>query len=92
MVIKFKHLPQLIFPATLLYSNYNDEWIYFEVYDLIRKLLLTSAALHVASPNTSTLCIYLLVVDTMALIILAYCKPYVNKLDNILSVSFILAG
>lgn len=72
-------------PARLLYENFALEWMYYEVYDLLRKLLLTSIMPFVAPPDSPSQCLYLLLVDLIALVVLAYSRPYANPNDDFLS-------
>lgn len=89
LVIRHRDSPLLRLPSLLLYENFAPEWMYYEVYDLIRKLLLTSVMSFVAAPGTASQCLYLLLVDMCALILLAYARPYANKNDDFLSASLI---
>ena len=89
MVIHHRFHPLLRNPSLLLHDNFAVEWRYYEVYDLIRKLLLTSLVVYVAPPDTSSQCLYLLLVDTTALILLAYSRPYANGNDDFLSSSLV---
>lgn len=89
LVIKFKNHSWLNSPARLLYLNFEEEWQYFEVYDLLRKLTLTSIMNYVAPPDSSSQCLFLLVVDIIALITLAYSRPYANPKDDFLSSTLI---
>jgi hypothetical protein len=84
-VIKNRTHPLLDNPAKLLYDNFAVEWVYYEVYDLVRKLLLTSVVPFVAPPDSPSQCLFLLLVDMMALVILAYSRPYANTNDDFLS-------
>ena len=84
-VIRHRQHPLLLNPAKLLYENFALEWMYFEVYDLIRKLLLTSIMPFVAPPDSPSQCLFLLIVDMVALVLLAYSRPYANQNDDFLS-------
>lgn len=88
-VIKNRHHWLLENASLLLYDNFAEEWKFYEVYDLIRKLSLTSLVVYVSPPDTPSRCLYLLVIDTAALIILAYCRPYANSNDDLLSAVFV---
>jgi hypothetical protein len=89
LVIAYKDHPLLKIPSRLLHENFEVEWQYFEVYDLIRKLLLTSLVVFVSMPNSASRCLYLLIIDTSALVILAYSRPYANENDDFLSSSLV---
>eukprot|EP00602_Paraphysomonas_sp_CaronLab_P005348 CAMPEP_0185017998 /NCGR_PEP_ID=MMETSP1103-20130426/842_1 /TAXON_ID=36769 /ORGANISM="Paraphysomonas bandaiensis, Strain Caron Lab Isolate" /LENGTH=1593 /DNA_ID=CAMNT_0027547641 /DNA_START=63 /DNA_END=4844 /DNA_ORIENTATION=- len=89
LTVRYRQHPMLENPSSLLHENFAREWVYYECYDLIRKLLLTSVMPYVAPPDSASQCLYLLLVDMMALIILAYSRPYANKNDDLLSTVFI---
>lgn len=89
LIIKNKSHPYLLVPSRLLYENFELEWEYFDVYDLIRKLMLTSLATFVSHPDSATRCLFLLCVDGTALVVLAYSRPYVHENDDFLSSSFV---
>jgi hypothetical protein len=75
--------------STSLHSNFLPEWAYFEVFELFRKLLLTSVVAFVM-PGTVTQCNYLFTVDAAALLILTACRPYASDPDDFLSGVLIL--
>lgn len=89
-IIKYRDHQLFASPSLLLYQNFAEEWVYYEVYDLIRKLLLTSVMPFISPPDTPSQCLYLLCVDMIALILLAYSRPYANEYDDILS-GFLIA-
>ena len=72
-----------------LYINFNSEWAFYEVFELIRKLLLVSVVGFVV-PGTASQCLYLFLVDAGALLLLCICRPYANSADDILSGVFML--
>jgi hypothetical protein len=67
-----------------LHSNFLPEWAYFEVFELFRKLLLTSVVAFVL-PGTATQVMYLFLVDLAALLVLIACRPYASDPDDALS-------
>ena len=73
-------------PSFFLYGNFLPKWRYFEVIDLIRKLLLTSIVTYIGEVDSTTQCLFLLVIDTASLVVLAYSKPYQNSRDDFLSI------
>lgn len=85
VVIRLRQHPLFSVPSLLLYQNFALEWMYYEVYDLVRKLLLTSVVPFISPPDTPSQCLYLLCVDMIALIVLAYSRPYANEYDDLLS-------
>jgi hypothetical protein len=89
IVIHNRFHPLLRNPSLLLHDNFAVEWRYYEVFDLIRKLLLTSVVVYISDPDTSSQCLYLLLVDTSALVLLAYSRPYANSNDDFLSSSLV---
>lgn len=64
-------------------------YIFCVVYDLLRKFLLTSMIAFVSHPGSATQCLYLLLVDLLALNILAFARPYIVRSDDILSSVFV---
>jgi hypothetical protein len=84
-VVHYRKHPLLLNPTLLLHDNFVTEWRYFEAYDLIRKLTLTSLVVYVAPPDTASQCLFLLLVDGTALLLLAYSRPYANSNDDFLS-------
>jgi hypothetical protein len=76
-------------PAALLSRNFEDGWMYFEVYDLIRRLFVTSLQVFVGGSSSPSRALYLFVVEVIALVILAFCRPYAMRSDDILSSAFI---
>lgn len=87
-IIKYRNHPRIRSCATLLCSNFDDNWLYFEVYDLQRKLLLTSILVFVGSPASTIRPLYLFTVDLFSLLLLCYCRPYAHTNDDILSIIF----
>lgn len=85
LVVHYRKHPLLVNPSLLLHDNFVTEWRYFEAYDLIRKLTLTSLVVYVAPPDTASQCLFLLIVDGTALLLLAYSRPYANGNDDFLS-------
>ncbi len=77
--------------ARLLYENYQDSWVYFEAYDLVRKLVLTSLVVYMSQPGSSSSCIFLFIIDVFALCVLCIGTPYKNIYDVILSISLVSA-
>jgi hypothetical protein len=67
-----------------LHLNFLPEWAYFEVFELFRKLLLTSVVSFVL-PGTATQVMYLFLVDLGALLVLIACRPYASDPDDALS-------
>jgi hypothetical protein len=72
-----------------LHSNFLPDWAYFEVFELFRKLLLTSVVAFVM-PGSVTQCNYLYSVNIAALLILTACRPYASDPDDFLSGVLIL--
>jgi hypothetical protein len=72
-----------------LHSNFLPEWAYFEVFELFRKLLLTSIVAFVM-PGTATQVMYLFAVDMLALLVLVTCRPYASDPDDFLSSALVL--
>jgi hypothetical protein len=72
-----------------LHSNFLPEWAYFEVFELFRKLLLTSVVAFVM-PGTATQVMYLYVVDALALLMLVTCRPYASDPDDFLSAKLVM--
>jgi hypothetical protein len=72
-----------------LHMNFLPEWAYFEVFELFRKLMLTSIVAFVV-PGTATQVMYLFAVDMIALLVLVACRPYASDPDDFLSVVLVL--
>mmetsp|Transcript_18994 Transcript_18994/g.31742 ORF Transcript_18994/g.31742 Transcript_18994/m.31742 type:complete len:992 (-) Transcript_18994:1956-4931(-) len=72
-------------PSFFLHGNFIPSWRYFEVLDLLRKLVLTSLVPYVGEVDSTTQCLFLLLVDSTFLVVLAYSKPYQNSRDDFLS-------
>jgi hypothetical protein len=70
--------------STPLHANFNRSWAYFEVFELFRKLLLTSVVGFVL-PGSASQCLYLFIVDIIALLVLSVCRPYNSDSDDSLS-------
>ena len=83
----------------VLCHHYKDQFIYFEIFQLFRKLMITSISQFVASPSSSSQVIFMLICDLFALIVQLTHAPFNRIADNILStiltaievVSFFLA-
>lgn len=84
-LIYHRHSPWLRQPSFFLHGNFLPRWRYYEVLDLVRKLMLTSIAPYVGEVDSTTQCLFLLVVDTASLVLLAFSKPYQNSRDDFLS-------
>jgi hypothetical protein len=84
VLIRNRHKEWARAGSVSLHSNFLPEWAYFEVFELFRKLLLTSVVAFVM-PGTVTQCNYLYSVNIAALLILATCRPYASDADDFLS-------
>jgi hypothetical protein len=89
-LIRYRRHPLVTDCAQILYGNFDKSWKYFEVYDLIRKLLLTSILLFIGTPDSPSRCLYLLIIDLISLNIISYCQPYFYFYDNFLATTFII--
>ena len=72
-------------PSFFLHGHFLPRWRYFEVLDLVRKLVLTSLAPYIGEVDSTTQCLFLLVVDTASLVLLAFSRPYQISRDDFLS-------
>lgn len=90
LLIRYRYHPLLSDCAKILYGNFDKNWKYYEVYDLIRKLLLTSILLFISTPDSPSRCLYLLIIDLISLNIISYCQPYYYFYDNFLATIFII--
>lgn len=86
-LIYHRHSPWLKQPSFFLHGNYLPRWRYFEVLDLLRKLTLTSIAPYIGEVDSTSQCLFLLVVDTASLVLLAFSKPYQNSRDDFLALT-----
>ena len=89
ILIRAREKPWSVIPSSPLYYNFSKLWAYFEVFELFRKLLLTSVVSFVL-PGSASQCLFLLVVDILALLILSICRPYLSESDDFLSGTLIL--
>lgn len=76
------------FSSKFLYHGFVDEWRYYEIVDLLRKLLITSVSQFVASPSSPTQVLFLLIVNCSFLYMLCSTTPYQHPKDNNLSTLF----
>ena len=88
-VVKYREHEKIKTTARLLFYHYQDDCIYFECFELTRKLLLTCVVSFVGLPGSSTQVLFLLVINTIALLIIAFTRPYVDDSDDILSLSLV---
>jgi hypothetical protein len=84
VVIRDRHKEWARTTSIYLCSDFLPEWAYFELFELFRKLLLTSVVAFVM-PGTMSQCNYLFSVNIAALLILATCRPYASDADDFLS-------
>lgn len=84
LLIRDRYKPWALVASVPLHSNFTHEWAYYEVFELFRKLLLTSVVGFVA-PGTASQCLFLFAVDIVALLILSLCRPYAFDADDFLS-------
>mmetsp|Transcript_10762 Transcript_10762/g.16361 ORF Transcript_10762/g.16361 Transcript_10762/m.16361 type:complete len:412 (-) Transcript_10762:267-1502(-) len=89
-VIRYRDHPLFERCSMLLYRNFEPQWRYFELYELFRKMLLTSLFLYVSDPESPSRALYLLIVDIIGLIVLSFCRPYMFRSDDILSSAFVM--
>jgi hypothetical protein len=75
--------------SNALHMNFLPEWAYFEVFELFRKLMLTSVVAFVM-PGTPTQVMYLFIVDMLAMLVLVMCRPYASDPDDFLSSMLVL--
>jgi hypothetical protein len=83
--IKNRNRPTWHFSSRFLHHGFVDEWKYYEIVDLIRKLTITSISQFVASPSSPSQVMFMLVVDCCALYLLTTASPYQHPNDNNLS-------
>ena len=76
--------------SNFLHHGFSNEWKYYEIFDLLRKLLITSVSQFVGAPSSPSQVLFLLVVDLGALYLLASAKPYQNRYDDHLSTALTL--
>ena len=75
--------------ASLITVGYKEKFVHYEVFDLFRKLLLTSVAQFVF-PGTGSQCLFLLVVDGFFFIVVTITQPYLCPVDDFCARLFIL--
>ena len=83
-LIRGRQRPWAAVASSPLHYNFTRSWAYFEVFELFRKLLLTSVVGFVL-PSTASQCLFLFLVDILALLVLAVCRPYKSDSDDMLS-------
>lgn len=83
-IIRARKQPWAFVASSPLHYNFTRSWAYFEVFELFRKLLLTSVVGFVL-PGTASQCLFLFSVDTLALLVLSICRPYNSDADDMLS-------
>ena len=88
-IIKSRFKKWALIPSMPLHLNFTSDWAYYEVFELARKTLLISVVGFVF-PDSSVQCLYLLVVDMCALIVLMICRPYASDPDDLFSGVLIL--
>jgi hypothetical protein len=88
-IIKSRFKKWALIPSMPLHLNFTSDWAYYEVFELARKTLLISVVGFVY-PDSSVQCLYLLVVDMCALIVLMICRPYAADSDDLFSGVLIL--
>ena len=71
--------------SDVLHHGYHRGCEYYEIFHLLRKLLITSLSQFVASPSSSSQVIFMLTCDLFALIVLVKYAPYEHLNDNLLS-------
>jgi len=68
--------------SKFLHHGFVDDWKYYEIVDLVRKLLITSVTQFVASPNTPSQVLFMLLIDCVALYLLSTAKPFKHSNDD----------
>ena len=91
LCILYRHHPLLVTGSELLYASYKKEYCYYGILQIIMKFLLTSALIFVSEPGQPSMALYLLVVDSFALVLLAFFCPYKSSSDNCLSILLVTA-
>jgi amino acid permease len=79
--------PLWIQASKILYNDYTENWLYFEIYNSARKLLLTSIAVYIA-PRTSGQSLFLLTVGAVNFVIIFAYQPYKDIYDTYMAVVF----
>ena len=72
--------------ADVLHHQYRRECKYFEIFQLFRKLMITSLTQFVASPNSSSQVMFMLIFDLFALVVQVKYSPFRDQADNFLSI------
>ena len=72
--------------SEILWKDVHPEWCYFEVMNLVRKVMLTSVAIFIYDGQSSQF-VFLLIINNCFLIFLSYFKPYRLHGDNILAIT-----
>lgn len=80
VVIRSRNLPVFQDAARLLYMPEQQRYRYYEILELFRKFLLTSAVQFVA-PGTDSQCLYLFLVDNAFFLILCTHKPFLDPVN-----------
>ena len=88
-LIRHRDEPWAAVGSLPLHANFTPDLAYYEVFELLRKMLLI-AVVQFVFPNTSTQCVYLLAVDITALLVLSISRPYLADPDDFLSGTLIL--
>jgi hypothetical protein len=83
--IKNRHRTLWHVSSRFLHHGFVDEWKYYEIVDLLRKLLITSVSQFVGSPSSPTQILFMLVINCCFLYILSIATPYQSTGDNNLS-------
>jgi hypothetical protein len=84
IMIRYRNEPWAFHASRPLHLNFAPDWAYYEVFELLRKALLISVVGFVF-PDTATQCLYLIAVDTIALLVLTISRPYLADPDDLLS-------
>ena len=72
-----------------IHKYFKQEWRFFEVFNLLRKLTIVSLSQFVSSLTASRI-LFMLGIDMIALYIFTTTKPFANQSDQVLSEFFLL--
>jgi hypothetical protein len=86
-VVKYRDQPIFTNSSIVLHRSFKTNYKQFEIVALFHKVLLFSIVYFVATPGTSSQCLFLLLCNMGYFMILALCQPYAFFSDTILALS-----
>ena len=86
-VVSKRDLSMFVNASIVLHRSFKNGYKQFEIVALLHKVILFSLVYFVATPGSSSQCLFLLLTNLAYFVIIAICRPYDFRTDTILALT-----